>query len=194
MLRIGFGSRVLFLHVKLKVCDPKAPRDCSSPLLAPPPCTFLTCAFSVERAQLTCWCSAVRRRSQSSSFGASCLLCSDSAPSSAPSAGCQSSCRPSSTSCSSGSCSWCSYPSGRGCCIGRRPTLACQLAGRPAPVLGRARTRRSRPRTALAALARRHRPISVCLARLRGDFGCRWRRHRGDGMRPGGEGNVAGVC
>ena len=152
MLRIGFGSRVLFLHVKLKVCDPKAPRDCSSPLLAPPPCTFLTCAFSVERAQLTCWCSAVRRRSQSSSFGASCLLCSDSAPSSAPSAGCQSSCRPSSTSCSSGSCSWCSYPSGRGCCIGRRPTLACQLAGRPAPVLGRARTRRSRPRTALAAL------------------------------------------
>ena len=87
MLRIGFGSRMLFLHVKLRVCDLKAPRDCSSPLLVPPPCTFLTRVFSAERAQLTCWCSAVRRRSQQSSFGASCLSCSDSAPSSAPSAG-----------------------------------------------------------------------------------------------------------
>ena len=64
MLRINFRSRVLFLHVKLKVCDPKAPRDCSSPLLVPPVCAFLTSAFSVERAQLTCWCSAVRQRSQ----------------------------------------------------------------------------------------------------------------------------------
>ena len=64
MLRIGFESRVLFFHVKLKVYDPKAPRDCRSPLLVPPLCTFLTRAFSVERAQLTCWCSSVRRRSQ----------------------------------------------------------------------------------------------------------------------------------
>ena len=64
MLRIIFTSRVLFSDVKLKVCDPKAPRDCSSPLLVPPPCTFLTRVFSVERAQLTCWCSSVRRHSQ----------------------------------------------------------------------------------------------------------------------------------
>ena len=67
VLRIMFTSRVLFSDVpdvKLKVCDPKAPRDCSSPLLVPPPCTFLTRVFSVERAQLTCWCSSVRRRSQ----------------------------------------------------------------------------------------------------------------------------------
>lgn len=97
MLRIGFGSRVLFLHVKLKVCDPKAPRDCSSPLLGPPLCTFLTRAFSVESARLTCWCSAVRRRLQESSFGALWPSCSDSAPSSPPSAGCQSSCITSST-------------------------------------------------------------------------------------------------
>ena len=69
MLRIGFGSRVLFLHVKLKVCDPKAPRDCSSPLLGPPPCTCLTSTFSVESAQLTRWCSAVRRRSQVKQLG-----------------------------------------------------------------------------------------------------------------------------
>ena len=151
MLRIGFGSRVLFLHVKVKVCDPKAPRDCSSPLLVPPPCTFLTRVFSVERAQLTCWCSAVRRRSQESSFGASWPSCSNSAPSSAPSPGCQYSCRSSSTPCSSVCCSWRRYPSGSGRCIGRWPTLACRLAGRPAPVLGRAWTRRSRPRTALAA-------------------------------------------
>ena len=151
MLRIGFGSTMRFVHVKLKVYDPKAPRDCSSPLLVPPPCTFLTRVFSVERAQLTCWCSAVRRRSQESSFGASWPSCSDSAPSSAPSAGCQSSCRTSLSSCSFGCCGPCSYPSGSGCCVGRRPTLAWQLAGQPAPVLGRAQTRRSRPRTALAA-------------------------------------------
>ena len=118
MLRIGFGSRVLFLHVKLKVYDPKAPRDCCSPLLVPPLCTFLTRAFGVERAQLTCWCSAVRRRSQESNFGASCPSCSDSAPSSVPSVGRLSLCRDWLTSCSFGCCGSCSYPPGSGCCVG----------------------------------------------------------------------------
>ena len=35
MRRIGYGSRDLFLHVRVKVCDPKAPRDCRSPRLPP---------------------------------------------------------------------------------------------------------------------------------------------------------------
>ena len=61
---ITFMSRVLLFDVKLKVCDHKAPRDCSSPLFVPPLYTFLISAFDVECAQLTCWCSAVRRRSQ----------------------------------------------------------------------------------------------------------------------------------
>ena len=148
---ISFGSRELFSHIRVKVCDPQAPRDCRSPHLVPPPCTFLTCAFSVERAQLTCWCSAVRRCSQERSFGPSCPSCLDSAPRWAPSAGCQSSCITLSTSCSSGCCSSCSYPSGSGCCIGRWPTLPWWMAARLAPALGRAPTRSSRPRTALAA-------------------------------------------
>ena len=74
-------------HGKPKVYDPEAPRDCRSSRPALPPCALLTSTFFDEGARLTCRCSSVRRVSHERSFGASSLLCLDTAPTLAPSAG-----------------------------------------------------------------------------------------------------------
>ena len=95
---IGFRSIRSSWHGKLKVCDPESPCDCRNPHLVPPSCTLLTSAFVVECAELTCWCLVARRMCCKSSFGASCLSCSDTASRSASSADLTSSCTASSTS------------------------------------------------------------------------------------------------
>ena len=48
-------------HVKPKVCDPEAPRDCRSSRPALPMCALLTSTFGDKRVQLTCRCSSVHR-------------------------------------------------------------------------------------------------------------------------------------
>lgn len=192
-----FESIMLLSHVKPKVCDPEAPRNCRCSRIALHTCIFLTSTSSDWCAQLTCRCSSVRRASHKRSFESSCPSCSDTATSSAPSAGRFSACRASSTSCSSGWLLLLHLPVGQR--LPHRPTADSAVPDGWAASAGAGA---SSGATGMAAVGHGgalrcrvgndyFRP--VCQG-PRDGFCCSLQRRGGEGVRPGGEGSAAGMC